>query len=243
MAWALPADRSRRPCRLSRPRGSGKGDDYLRACRQREDVAAARLGRAPGPGASRRLRAGSPRRAGCSGLLACPAQRGPPSPGAASDTEPPAATPDFDARTLADRVFSELADQRDRVMIVIDDLHELNSPESLDQLTRLLGNLPPKVHAIVATRHDLRLRLHQLRLAGELAEIRAAHLRFTERETASFSPPQASRFPRPTRRCCTSGQKGGPRDCGWRRFPWPVTPTRSVSLRSSPAASARSPST
>src|SRR4029078_5027183 len=28
-----------------------------------------------------------------------------------------------------------------------------------------------------------RLRLHQLRLAGELAEIRAADLRFTERET------------------------------------------------------------
>ena len=36
---------------------------------------------------------------------------------------------------------------------------------------------------MLATRHDLRLRLHQLRLAGELAEIRAADLRFTERET------------------------------------------------------------
>jgi LuxR family transcriptional regulator, maltose regulon positive regulatory protein len=44
-------------------------------------------------------------------------------------------------------------------------------------------NLPPNVHAILATRHDLPLRLHQLRLAGELAEIRAADLRFTERET------------------------------------------------------------
>ena len=36
---------------------------------------------------------------------------------------------------------------------------------------------------MLTTRHDLRLRLHQLRLAGELAEIRAADLRFTERET------------------------------------------------------------
>src|SRR5258707_3705926 len=44
-------------------------------------------------------------------------------------------------------------------------------------------NLPPHVHAVLATRHDLRLRLHQLRLAGELAEIRAADLRFSERET------------------------------------------------------------
>ena len=36
---------------------------------------------------------------------------------------------------------------------------------------------------MLATRRDLPLRLHQLRLAGELAEIRAADLRFTERET------------------------------------------------------------
>jgi len=67
--------------------------------------------------------------------------------------------------------------------LVIDDLHELNSPEALAQLTRLLTNLAPNAHAILTTRHDLRLRLHQLRLAGELAEIRAADLRFTERET------------------------------------------------------------
>jgi LuxR family transcriptional regulator, maltose regulon positive regulatory protein len=105
------------------------------------------------------------------------------SPGTISDTQPPAATPDFNVRTLADRVFSELACQRDRVVIVIDDLHELNSPDSLAQLRHLLTNLPPNVHAIVAMRHDLRLRLHQLRLAGELAEIRGEDLRFTERET------------------------------------------------------------
>ena len=105
------------------------------------------------------------------------------SSGTTSEAEPSTAAPDFDVRTLADRVFSELARQRDRVVIVIDDLHELNSPASLAQLTRLLANLPPNVHAIVAMRHDLRLRLHQLRLAGELAEIRGADLRFTERET------------------------------------------------------------
>src|SRR6202008_4193686 len=57
------------------------------------------------------------------------------------------------------------------------------SPGALAQLTRLLTNLPPHVHAILATRHDVRLRLHQLRLAGELAESRAAGLRFSERET------------------------------------------------------------
>ena len=67
--------------------------------------------------------------------------------------------------------------------LVIDDLHELTSPEALAQLTRLLTNLPSHAHAMLTTRRDLRLGLHQLRLAGELAEIRAADLRFTERET------------------------------------------------------------
>jgi LuxR family transcriptional regulator, maltose regulon positive regulatory protein len=66
---------------------------------------------------------------------------------------------------------------------VVDDLHELAAPEALEQLTRLLANLPPQVHAILTMRHDVRLGLHELRLAGELAEIRAADLRFSERET------------------------------------------------------------
>jgi LuxR family maltose regulon positive regulatory protein len=96
---------------------------------------------------------------------------------------PPAATPDFNAPAMVDRVLSELADAGAGITLVIDDLHELNSPEALAQLTRLLTNLPPHVHALLTTRHDLRLGLHQLRLAGELAEIRAADLRFTARET------------------------------------------------------------
>src|ERR1700745_3967080 len=84
---------------------------------------------------------------------------------------------------MVDRVLSELADARGGVTLVIDDLHELTSPEALAQLTRLLTSLPLQVHAILTTRHDVRLGLHQLRLAGELAEIRAADLRFSERET------------------------------------------------------------
>jgi LuxR family transcriptional regulator, maltose regulon positive regulatory protein len=103
--------------------------------------------------------------------------------GANSGAELPAATPDFNAPAMVDRVLSELAHARSSVTLVIDDLHELISPEALAQLTRLLTNLPPQVQAILTTRHDVRLGLHQLRLAGELAEIRAADLRFSERET------------------------------------------------------------
>ena len=97
--------------------------------------------------------------------------------------EPPTATPDFNGRAMVDRVLAELAEHRGRVILVIDDAHELASTEALAQLARLLTSLPPQAHAIVSTRRDLWLGLHQLRLAGELAEIRAADLRFTERET------------------------------------------------------------
>jgi LuxR family maltose regulon positive regulatory protein len=103
--------------------------------------------------------------------------------GASSGAEPPAATPDFNAPAMAGRVLSELADACGGITLVIDDLHELTSPEALAQLARLLTNLPSQVHAILTTRHDVRLGLHQLRLAGELAEIRGADLRFSERET------------------------------------------------------------
>jgi LuxR family transcriptional regulator, maltose regulon positive regulatory protein len=103
--------------------------------------------------------------------------------GADSGAEPSAATPDFNAPAMAGRVLSELAEARDGVTLVVDDLHELNSPEALAQLTRLLTNVPPHAHAILTTRHDVRLGLHQLRLAGELAELRAVDLRFSERET------------------------------------------------------------
>jgi LuxR family transcriptional regulator, maltose regulon positive regulatory protein len=101
----------------------------------------------------------------------------------ATQAEPPAATPEFNGRAMVDRVLSELADASDGITLVIDDLHELHSQEAVGLLTRLLVNLPAHAHAILATRRDLRLRLHQLRLAGELAEIRATDLRFTQRET------------------------------------------------------------
>ena len=97
--------------------------------------------------------------------------------------EPLVATPGFNAKAMVDRVLSQLADYPGRLVLVIDDLHELEAAGVQPHLHRLLTELPAHVHAVLGTRRDLRLRLHQLRLAGELAEIRAADLRFSEAET------------------------------------------------------------
>lgn len=106
--------------------------------------------------------------------------------GTLGEDEQLAATPDFNQGAIADRVRAELAGQDDRTFLIIDDLHELTSQEALTQLIWLLERLPEHVHAILTTRHDLPLRLHKLRLSGELGEIRAADLRFTELETREF---------------------------------------------------------
>jgi LuxR family maltose regulon positive regulatory protein len=102
---------------------------------------------------------------------------------ATGGAESPPAMPGFSAQAMADKILAELAASGGPVILIIDDLHELSSAEAAEQLTALLTSLPPDVHAVVATRRDLPLRLHQLRLAGELAEIRAAQLRFSENET------------------------------------------------------------
>ena len=117
-------------------------------------------------------------------LLARRAWRGPGRgrPGEGGAQLPPA-TPGSSGDALVDKVLSALEGSGEGFVLVIDDLHELSPPEAAGQLTALLTRLPPGVRAIVATRRDLPLRLHKLRLAGDLAEIRAAQLRFTEHET------------------------------------------------------------
>jgi LuxR family transcriptional regulator, maltose regulon positive regulatory protein len=108
--------------------------------------------------------------------------------GTPEGVEIPAAAPEFNELALVDRLLAELTESAEfghRIVVVIDDAHELN-PVALGQLTRLLTVLPNGVHAILATRHDLPLRLHKLRLAGELAELRAADLRFTAEEAGEL---------------------------------------------------------
>ena len=45
---------------------------------------------------------------------------------------------------------------------------------------------PAALRFVLATRHDLRLGLHRLRLEGELTEIRTADLRFTPQEARAL---------------------------------------------------------
>ena len=94
----------------------------------------------------------------------------------------PTPTPEFDGSGIVDRVVAELAGVEEPLVIVIDDLHELESAEALDQFEELLRRLSPSVHVVLAARRDPRLGLHQLRLEGQLSELRTDELRFTVSE-------------------------------------------------------------
>jgi len=100
-------------------------------------------------------------------------------------TEPDAerGTAGLDGDRIANRVLAELAEPLEPLVLVIDDLHELGSAEALIQLDRFLARLPDSARVVLSSRRAPRLRLHQLRLAGEVAEIRADDLRFTQDET------------------------------------------------------------
>ena len=102
---------------------------------------------------------------------------------AVGDSPRRAAAPAAEGDVLVDTVVSELANVPGGLVLVIDDLHELRSAEALSQLEHLLNVLPNSARTVLSSRRDPSVRLHQLRLAGEVAELRAGDLRFTANES------------------------------------------------------------
>jgi len=96
------------------------------------------------------------------------------------------AAPDLDGWALVERLLNDLAPLEERLWLVVDDVHELDPDQALRQLELLLMRAPPWLRFVLATRHDLRLGLHRLRLKGELTEIRARDLRFTVAEAGEL---------------------------------------------------------
>jgi LuxR family maltose regulon positive regulatory protein len=93
-----------------------------------------------------------------------------------------APTPEFDGEELVRRLISELEAFDEPVVLVIDDLHELVSPDAQAQLELLLARRPRLLYVVLATRHDPSLGLHRIRLTGELTELRAVDLRLSAEE-------------------------------------------------------------
>ena len=71
-------------------------------------------------------------------------------------------------------------------VLVLDDYHAITDPGTHDAVAFLLEHLPPQVHLLLTTRADPPLPLARLRSRGQLAEVRAADLRFSPDEAQQF---------------------------------------------------------
>jgi len=99
---------------------------------------------------------------------------------------PLTAAPDLTGWVIVERLLTDLAPLQDKLWLVVDDLHELDSEQARRQLELLVMRAPAELRFVLATRHDVRLGLHRLRLEGELTEIRADDLRFTADEARAL---------------------------------------------------------
>jgi LuxR family maltose regulon positive regulatory protein len=72
------------------------------------------------------------------------------------------------------------------VLLVLDDYHLIGAQPVHASLEFLLGHLPPALRLVLASRSDPPMPLARLRAGGQLAELRAAELRFTAEEAAAL---------------------------------------------------------
>jgi LuxR family maltose regulon positive regulatory protein len=82
-------------------------------------------------------------------------------------------------------LVNELAAHVGECWLILDDYHVIESRPVHDSLALLLERLPPPAHAVLASRSDPPLPLARLRARGQLAELRAADLRFTPEEVTA----------------------------------------------------------
>jgi LuxR family maltose regulon positive regulatory protein len=91
---------------------------------------------------------------------------------------------------------------------VVDDMHELRSPDGLRQFELFLMRAPAELRFVLAARHDLRLGLHRLRLEGGLVELRAADLRFGVDEARELFDAAGIQVSGPLAEILTGGEGG-----------------------------------
>ena len=88
--------------------------------------------------------------------------------------------------TVLTTLLNDLGAVAGEIVLVLDDYHVIEAREVQDGMAFLLDHLPARLHVVIASRADPALPLARMRARGELAEIRAAELRFTADEAAAY---------------------------------------------------------
>ena len=83
-------------------------------------------------------------------------------------------------------LLNSLASLPEQIVLVLDDYHLLTSQGIHASLTFLLEHAPDQLHLVISSRVQPPLPLPRLRARGELAELQAVDLRFTQLEAAAL---------------------------------------------------------
>ena len=70
-------------------------------------------------------------------------------------------------------IRAALADLPHTVVLVLDDIHHITDRRVLESFGQLLEHQPPQLRLVLSTRADPALRLHRMRVNGEVTDIRA----------------------------------------------------------------------
>jgi LuxR family maltose regulon positive regulatory protein len=87
---------------------------------------------------------------------------------------------------LLTTLLNDLAALPRPCVLVLDDYHVLRPPALHEAITFLLEHRPPTLHLVIASREDPPLPLARLRARRQMTELRAADLRFSMDEVATF---------------------------------------------------------
>lgn len=83
-------------------------------------------------------------------------------------------------------IINDIVSFSEKIVLVLDDFHFINSPEVYNALRFLLERQPMNLHLIVITREDPHFQLAYLRAQGKITEIRMKDLCFTTDETENL---------------------------------------------------------
>lgn len=89
-------------------------------------------------------------------------------------------------RSVVTTLLNALSAVESTLVLVLDDYHTITSQAAHDLLAYATDHLPAQVHLVLTSRNDPPLPLARLRARGELLELRAADLRFSQEEAAGF---------------------------------------------------------
>src|SRR5215203_1078169 len=89
-------------------------------------------------------------------------------------------------RVVVPSLVNDLSAVSGPLVLVLDDYHVVTDATCHQTLGWFLDQLPAEVHVVLSTRLDPPLPLARMRASGELTELRAAELHFTDEETAAL---------------------------------------------------------